>query len=136
MYRVRNGAIEVLLIHPGGPYWNRKDAGGWSIPKGEYDDDEEPLAAAKREFLEETGCTHGEPLIELRSVRQAGGKTVRAWAFEGDCDPLLVVSNTFEIEWPPRVRPDADVSRGGQGGVVRPAGSQTENQQRSGTAAG
>ena len=102
MYRRCNGTLEVFLIHPGGPFWNRKDDGAWSIPKGEYDDDEAPLDAAKREFVEETGIPPAETFIELRPVRQAGGKTVRAWAFEGDCDPALIVSNTFEIEWPPR----------------------------------
>ena len=102
MYRRGNGTLEVFLIHPGGPFWNRKDDGAWSIPKGEYDDEEEPLAAAKREFIEETGFAPGETCIELRPVKQAGGKTVRAWAFEGDCDAAQFVSNTFEIEWPPR----------------------------------
>jgi len=102
MYRHRGGALEVFLIHPGGPYWNRKDAGSWSIPKGEYGDDEAPLDAARREFVEETGIAPGETFIELRPVRQAGGKTVHAWAFEGDADPAQIVSNTFEVEWPPR----------------------------------
>jgi len=102
MYRRRAGTLEVLLIHPGGPFWTKKDAGAWSIPKGEFADDEEPLAAAKREFVEETGFAWAEPFLELKPVRQAGGKRVFAWAFEGDCDPAQIVSNTFEIEWPPR----------------------------------
>ena len=102
MYRVRDGMPQVLLIHPGGPFWIRKDARAWSIPKGEYDDDEDPLAAAKREFVEETGFAPGATFVELQPIRQAGGKRVMAWAFEGDCDPSQMVSNTFEIEWPPR----------------------------------
>jgi predicted NUDIX family NTP pyrophosphohydrolase len=102
MYRFCAGALEVLLIHPGGPFWTKKDAGAWSIPKGEFDDDEEALEAAKREFVEETGFEWSEPFIELRPVRQAGGKRVFAWAFEGDCDPSRMASNTFELEYPPR----------------------------------
>ncbi len=102
MYRIRDGVPQVLLIHPGGPFWTRKDAGAWSIPKGEYDDDEDPLTAAKREFVEETGFVPGATFVELQPIRQAGGKKVMAWAFEGDCDPSQMVSNTFEIEWPPR----------------------------------
>ena len=102
MYRFRAGALEVLLIHPGGPFWTKKDAGAWSIPKGEFDDDEEALTAAKREFVEETGFAWSEPFLELRAVRQAGGTRVFAWAFEGDCDPSRMVSNSFELEYPPR----------------------------------
>jgi predicted NUDIX family NTP pyrophosphohydrolase len=102
MFRLRAGALEVLLIHPGGPFWTKKDAGAWSIPKGEFDDGEDALAAAKREFVEETGFAWSEPFFELRPVRQAGGKRVFAWAFEGDCDPSQMVSNTFELEYPPR----------------------------------
>ena len=113
MYRVREGALEVFLIHPGGPFWTRKDDGAWSIPKGEYGDDEEALAAAKREFVEETGFAWAEPFLELKPVRQAGGKRVYAWAFEGDCDPARMISNTFELEYPPRsgrivIFPEAD----------------------------
>ena len=102
MYRHRESILEVLLIHPGGPYWTRKDAGAWSIPKGELDEDEDPFVTAKREFLEETGFAPGETFLELQPIRQIAGKKVFAWAFEGDCDPALMVSNTFEIEWPPR----------------------------------
>lgn len=98
-----DGAVEVLLAHMGGPYWRSKDAGAWTIPKGEYGPDEDPLAVARREFREELG-TPPPPgaLVDLGEVRQAGGKRVRAWAVEGDLDPATVVSNTFDLEWPPR----------------------------------
>lgn len=102
MYRFKNGDLQVLLIHPGGPFWKGREMGAWSIPKGEFDDTEDPLEAAKREFVEETGFAWSEPFIELQSIKQAGGKRVFAWAFEGDCDPSKLVSNTFEIEYPPR----------------------------------
>jgi predicted NUDIX family NTP pyrophosphohydrolase len=101
----RRGAAgpEVLLVHPGGPFWARKDQGAWSIPKGEYGDDEAPLECARREFAEETGIALPEAeLVELGEVRQRGGKRVRAWAAEGDLDPESVQSNTFEMEWPPQ----------------------------------
>ena len=103
MYR-RNasGGIEVLLAHPGGPYWQRKDAGAWTLPKGEYEDPEEPLAAALREWAEETGFAAVPPFIPLGEVKQAGGKRITAWAFQGDCDPHALKCNTFEIEWPPK----------------------------------
>jgi len=103
LYRQREGRLEVLLAHPGGPFWENKDAGAWSLPKGEVEADEEPLAVARREFAEETG--HPSPsgsTIELGEMRQASGKTVFAWAVEGDLDPDLAVSNTFSMEWPPR----------------------------------
>jgi predicted NUDIX family NTP pyrophosphohydrolase len=96
-----SGVLEVLLVHPGGPFWARRDAGAWSIPKGEYADDEDPLAAARREFAEELG--HPPPdgtATPLGEVRQKGGKVVVAWAVEGDLDPATTVSNTFELEWP------------------------------------
>lgn len=103
MYRRRNGALEVFLVHPGGPFWAKKDAGAWTIPKGEYAGDEEPLAAAMREFTEETGFAIGQrEFIELGTVTQTSGKVVSAWAFEGDCDPVMLVSNRCRIEWPPR----------------------------------
>jgi len=102
MYRRRNSALEVFLVHPGGPFWAKKDWGAWSIPKGEYLDHEEPLAVAQREFKEETGFTSSGPLLELGDLKQAGGKIVSAWAFEGDCDPQKLRSNTFTLEWPPR----------------------------------
>lgn len=102
MYRRRKDGIEVFLVHPGGPIWAKKDQGAWTLPKGEYDADEDPLAAAQREFHEETGFTASGNFIELGSVTQKSGKVVTAWAFEGDCDPAALVSNTCEIEWPPR----------------------------------
>lgn len=102
MYRRRNSQIEVFLVHPGGPFWAKKDLGAWSIPKGEYLDDEVPLAAAKREFEEETGFTPNGNFIELGDLKQPGGKTVICWGFEGDCDPAKLRSNTFRMEWPPR----------------------------------
>jgi predicted NUDIX family NTP pyrophosphohydrolase len=93
----------VLLVHPGGPFWARKDAGGWSIPKGEYSDGEDPLESARREFQEETGTALPQgSFAELGSVRQKSGKVVSAWAAEGDIDADAIESNTFEMEWPPR----------------------------------
>lgn len=102
MYRAVDGVLQVLLIHPGGPFWFKKDAGAWSIPKGEFDDDEDALVAAQREFVEETGFQPSGPFIALTPIRQPSGKRVYAWAFAGDCDPEQMVSNTFEIEYPPR----------------------------------
>lgn len=102
MYRRSGGAVEVLLVHPGGPFWMKKDAGAWSIPKGEYADGEEPLAAATREFHEETGLVAAGPYMPLTPVRQQGGKVVQAWAFEGDCHVESLRSATFSLEWPPR----------------------------------
>ena len=101
LYRRSAGGVEVLLGHMGGPFWARKDAGAWSIPKGECEPDEEPLAAARREFQEELGLPvpDGE-LVELGEVRQSGGKVVTAWALAGDLDPAAVVPGTFEMEWP------------------------------------
>jgi predicted NUDIX family NTP pyrophosphohydrolase len=96
-----DGTLEVLLVHPGGPFWARKDAGAWSVPKGELADDEDPLAAARREFTEELGTPAPDgPFVALGEVRQKAGKVVHAWAVEGDLDPATVVSNTFTIEWP------------------------------------
>ncbi|AXC10549.1 NUDIX hydrolase [Acidisarcina polymorpha] len=102
MYRRRGDHTEVFLVHPGGPFWANKDLGAWSVPKGEYGEDEQPLEAARREFLEETGFTAEGPFQDLGKVTQASGKIVTAWAFEGDCDPSKLVSNTCQIEWPPR----------------------------------
>ncbi|MFZ1997698.1 MAG: NUDIX domain-containing protein [Solirubrobacteraceae bacterium] len=95
--------LEVLLVHPGGPFWAQRDLGAWSIPKGECEDGEDPLATARREFGEELGtpAPQGEPL-ELGEVRQKAGKTVLAWAIAGDLDPEQITSNTFTMEWPPR----------------------------------
>ena len=102
VYRLRNGNLEVLLVHPGGPFWAKKDEGAWSIPKGEMTEDEDPLKAAKREFFEETGFQIDGNFIALTPVKQAGGKWVYAWAVEGDCDAESIKSNTFSMEWPPR----------------------------------
>ena len=102
MFRRCGGAPEVLLVHPGGPFWTRRDLGAWSIPKGEFAAGEDPLAAARREFEEETGIVPEGEFIPLAPCRQSGGKVVHAWAFEGDCDPAAIVSNTFLMEWPPR----------------------------------
>jgi predicted NUDIX family NTP pyrophosphohydrolase len=102
MYREREGELEFLLAHPGGPFWKKRDAGAWTIPKGEILPDENLLAAAQREFEEELGVKPQGNFIELKPVIQKGGKTVRAWAFEGDCDPASIRSNTFQLEWPPR----------------------------------
>jgi predicted NUDIX family NTP pyrophosphohydrolase len=101
MYR-RQNELEVFLVHPGGPFWAKKDLGAWSIPKGEYAGDEEPLAAARREFQEETGFSATGEFIELGELKQPGGKIVSVWAFEGDCDARDLRSNTFTMEWPPR----------------------------------
>ena len=90
----------MFLVHPGGLYWSQKNEGCWTLPKGEYEDGEEALAAAQREFQEETGFTASAPFLELGSVRQKSGKVVLAWAFAGDCDPGQLVSNTCEVEWP------------------------------------
>jgi predicted NUDIX family NTP pyrophosphohydrolase len=103
LYRRRDGAVEVLLVHPGGPLWARRDAGAWSIPKGEVGEGEDPRAVALREFEEETG--HPPPrgeLVALGEVRQRGGKLVTAWAAAGDLDPAAITSNAFTLEWPPR----------------------------------
>jgi predicted NUDIX family NTP pyrophosphohydrolase len=117
LYRVRGGAVEVLLVHPGGPFWARKDLGAWSIPKGEHADGDDPLACALRELEEETG--HRLPptgLTALGEIRQRGGKLLTAWAAAGDLDPATISSNTFTIEWPPRsgvLREFPEVDRAG-----------------------
>lgn len=102
MFRRRESGVEVLLVHPGGPFWAKKDLGAWSVPKGEYIGPEDPLEAAKREFQEELSITAEGEFIPLGEIKQAGGKIVTAWAFEGDCDPATCKSNLFEMEWPPR----------------------------------
>jgi len=103
MYRRRTDReVEVFLVHPGGPMWAKKNEGAWTLPKGEYGPDEDALAAARREFQEETGFTAAGEFLELGSVRQKSGKVVAAWAFAGDCNPDELVSNTCDIEWPPR----------------------------------
>jgi predicted NUDIX family NTP pyrophosphohydrolase len=101
LYRVNDGVVEVLIAHPGGPFWARKDDGAWSIPKGEYDHGDDPWAAAQREFEEETGSAPPiGPRIDLAPVKQPGGKVVTAFAVPGDLDPAGAHSNTFELEWP------------------------------------
>ncbi len=115
LYRRRDRLLEVFLIHPGGPLFAARDAGCWSIPKGEYDAAEAPLDAAKREFEEETGFRVDGEFTPLTPVQQRGGKLVSAWAIEGDCDPAALRSNTFTIEWPPgsgRRREFPEVDRG------------------------
>jgi len=102
LYRRRESGVELFLVHPGGPFWARKDDGAWSFPKGEYGDGEEPLAVARREFLEETGRAITGAVIPLDPITQKGGKVVRLFAVEGDCDPATIRSNTFRMEWPPR----------------------------------
>lgn len=102
MCRERGGRLEVLLVHPGGPFWAKKDIGVWTIPKGEVSAGEDELSAARREFEEETGVVPEGPFVHLGAVTQKSGKTVRAWAFLGDCVPESIQSNTFVMEWPPR----------------------------------
>lgn len=102
MYRIRESVLEVLLAHPGGPFWAGKDEGAWTIPKGGIAEGEEPLAAARREFQEELGIAASGDFVSIGRIRQKGGKLVEAWAFKGDFDPAQIVSNTFELEWPPR----------------------------------
>jgi predicted NUDIX family NTP pyrophosphohydrolase len=102
MYRIVADELEVLLVHPGGPFWAKKDRGAWVIPRGQVEEGEDLFAAAGREFSEETGLVAGGPFISLGEVRHRSGKRVHAWAFAGDCDPTRVKSNTFEMEWPPK----------------------------------
>ena len=102
MYRRRHGVLEVFLVHPGGPFWQKKDAGSWSIPKGEYTTEGDPLEVAKREFQEETGFKASGEFVPLTSQKQPSGKIITAWAFEGGCDASTIKSNTFSMEWPPR----------------------------------
>jgi predicted NUDIX family NTP pyrophosphohydrolase len=101
LYR-RRGGLEVFLAHPGGPFWAKKDLGAWSLPKGEFEEGEAPLAAAIREFTEETGFPIAGDFHQLTPIRQRSGKTIHAWAVEGDCDPEALRSNTFSMEWPPK----------------------------------
>ena len=101
LYRRREGRLEVLLVHPGGPFWVQKDAGAWSIPKGEHGPEEDPLAAARREFAEETGFTATGPFLPLTPLKQKSGKLIQAFACEGEADSGDLTSNTFTLEWPP-----------------------------------
>lgn len=115
VYR-RRGVLEVFLVHPGGPFWARKNAGAWSLPKGEIGENEDALDAARREFTEETGFSVAGEFHPLEPLRQAGGKLVYAWAVEGDCDPDELRSNLFSLEWPPRsgrMQDFPEVDRGG-----------------------
>ena len=102
MYRRRKGVVQVLLIHPGGPFWANKDAGAWSIPKGEFSGDENALTAARREFEEETGFLPAGRFVQLTPVKQPSGKVIHAWALEGDLDATAIRSNAFTLEWPPQ----------------------------------
>ena len=103
LYRSTSGQVEVLLGHMGGPFWARKDTGAWTIPKGEYESDDDAFTAACREFEEEVGIpVPASEFVDLGTVRQSGGKVVHIWAAEGDLDAATAVSNTFEIEWPPK----------------------------------
>jgi predicted NUDIX family NTP pyrophosphohydrolase len=102
LYRRLNSELNVFLVHPGGPFWSKKDLGAWSIPKGEYIEGEDPLEVAKREFEEETGLAPAGSFLALGDLKQPSGKIVSAWAFEGDFDPHNLKSNTFMMEWPPR----------------------------------
>jgi predicted NUDIX family NTP pyrophosphohydrolase len=102
LYRGSKPNLEVFLVHPGGPFWKNKDAGAWSIPKGEYLDSEDPLSAAKREFEEETSVSVDGDFIPLGKVKQASGKAVTAWALKHDLDPAVLKSNLFTLEWPPK----------------------------------
>jgi predicted NUDIX family NTP pyrophosphohydrolase len=102
MYRINEGELEFLLAHPGGPFWRNKDAGAWTIPKGEIQEGEEPLLAAQREFEEEIGFKPEGTFVPLTPITQKGGKIVHAWAFQGDCDTTCIRSNNFQMEWPPR----------------------------------
>ena len=102
LFRLRSSTIEVLLVHPGGPFFRKKDLGAWTIPKGEAEADEPLLDVARREFEEETGFRPEPPFLELEPIRQKSGKWVHAWAFAGDCDPAAIRSNSFRLEWSPR----------------------------------
>ena len=102
LFRHRDNLLEVFLVHPGGPYWANKDLGSWSIAKGEYEENENALEAAKREFQEETGCAVDGEFISLGQIKQPSGKVITAWALEADCDARSITSNTFSLEWPPK----------------------------------
>jgi predicted NUDIX family NTP pyrophosphohydrolase len=102
LYKIENKNLKIFLAHPGGPFWAKKDDGAWSIPKGEFDDHEDPLNAAKREFKEETGVMLSGEFLALDPIKQKSGKIVYAWAVEGDIDVSKIKSNEFEIEWPPK----------------------------------
>lgn len=116
LYRKSNNVLEVFLVHPGGPFWKNKDDGAWSIPKGEYERDEDPLEAARREFYEETGQYIDGEFIALKPIKQKSGKIVQAYLVAGDIDAGNIKSNLFEIEWPPKsgkMQSFAEVDRAG-----------------------
>lgn len=116
LYKGKDDELRVFLVHPGGPFFAKKDEGAWSVPKGELDEGEDALAAARREFMEETGCALEGTFIPLSPITQKGGKIVLAWAVEGDCDADAIKSNTFALEWPPKsgqVRDFPEVDRAG-----------------------
>jgi|SRR5580658_9307613 predicted NUDIX family NTP pyrophosphohydrolase len=102
MFRKHHATLQVLLVHPGGPFWRNKDAGAWSIPKGEYKEQDDPLKAAQREFQEETGIEPQGELVPLGQIKQPSGKLITVWAMQGDCSPSNLRSNTFSMEWPPK----------------------------------
>ena len=102
LFRKKEQRIEFFLVHPGGPFWKKKDLGAWTIPKGEFENHEEPLAAAKREFQEETGMILSGSFVPLKPIKQKGGKLIYAWAVEGNINPLNLTSNFFTMEWPPK----------------------------------
>ncbi|HEY6823083.1 MAG TPA: NUDIX domain-containing protein [Steroidobacteraceae bacterium] len=118
LYRRGDPGLEVFLVHPGGPYWARKDEGAWSVPKGLVDAGEEELACARREFQEETGfaAPSGGAELDLGTFRQPSGKLVHVWAIEGDCDPAQLNSNLFEMEWPPKSGRTAQFPEADRGG--------------------
>jgi predicted NUDIX family NTP pyrophosphohydrolase len=101
LYRRKGNGFEFFLVHPGGPFWKNRDAGAWTVPKGAIEPGEDPLAAARREFTEETGFAVAGEFIALGTFKQPGGKHVLVWAVEGDCEPAKLASNEFEMEWPP-----------------------------------
>ncbi|WP_434426352.1 NUDIX domain-containing protein [Nannocystis pusilla] len=132
LFRGHGPDLEVLLVHPGGPLWARKDAGAWTIPKGEFGPDEDPLTAARREFAEETGVALVGPFHALSPIRQRAGKVVHAWACRGDCDPAALRSNTFELEWPPRSGKRQKLPRGRPRGVLLAGRRALQDQPRPG----
>ena len=120
LYRQGAEGLQVLLVHPGGPFWAKKDDGAWSVPKGEFSDEEDPLTAAKREFEEETGTEPTGDFLPLKPLKQPGGKLVFAWAVRSDFDPANLKSNTFSMEWPPKsgkFREFPEIDRAGWFGV-------------------
>ncbi len=120
LYRKKDDGMEFFLVHPGGPYWAKKDEGAWSVPKGEFEDGEDPFEAARREFREETGFDVDGRFIELQPIRQPSGKVIYVWALEGDLDAAAIKSNAFAMEWPPksgRLQEFPEVDRGGWFGV-------------------